>query len=91
MELGWEGQIIIMQENGCGLMEQKVDKIQTKAKRIPDIVWVVLWFGYIVALWEYSITLEKNWTVITFSIGMGAITLTVGYISNWFRKRNKNK
>ena len=71
--------------------DQKVDKLQKQTKRIPNIVWAALWFGYIVALWEYSITLPKNWTAITFSIGMVAITLTIGYISNWFRKRNKNK
>ena len=71
--------------------DQKVDKLERKTKRIPNIVWVALWFGYIVALWEYSITLPKNWTSISFSIGMVAITVTIGYISNWFRKRNRNK
>ena len=71
--------------------DTKVEKIQRKTKRIPTLIWVVLWFGYITALWEYSITLPREWTAVSFSIGMVAITLTVGYASNWFRKRNKDK
>ena len=71
--------------------DRKVEKIERKTKRIPSIVWAALWFGYITALWEYAITLPREWTAITFSIGMVAITITVGYVSNWFRKRNKNK
>jgi len=71
--------------------DTKVEKIQRKTKRIPTLIWVILWFGYITALWQYSITLPREWTAISFSIGMVAITLTVGYISNWFRKRNKDK
>ena len=71
--------------------DTKVEKIQRKTKRIPTLIWVVLWFGYITALWEYSITLPREWTAVSFSIGMVAITFTVGYASNWFRKRNKDK
>lgn len=71
--------------------DQKVVKLQKQTKRIPTFIWAALWFGYITALWEYSITLPREWTAISFSIGMVAITLTVGYVSNWFRKRNKNK
>ena len=71
--------------------DQKVVKLQKQTKCIPSLVWAALWFGYITALWEYSITLPREWTAISFSIGMVAITFTVGYVSNWFRKRNKNK
>ena len=71
--------------------DTKVEKIQRKTKRVPTLIWVVLWFGYITALWEYSITLPREWTAVSFSVGMVAITLTVGYASNWFRKRNKDK
>ena len=71
--------------------DSRVQKIQKRTKRIPSTVWVILWFGYITALWQYSITLEKHWASISFSIGIVAITITVGYISNWFRKRNKDK
>ncbi len=71
--------------------DSKVHKIVLKTKRIPSMVWVGLWFGYIAGLWQYSITLPREWASITFSIGLVAITITVGYISNWFRKRNKDK
>jgi len=71
--------------------DSKVQKLERKTKRVPTLVWVILWFGYVTALWQYSITLPREWTAISFSIGMVAITLTVGYISNWFRKRNKDK
>lgn len=71
--------------------DSKVKKLEKRTKRIPSIVWAALWFGYITALWQYSITLPREWTAITFSIGMVAITFTVGYVSNWFRKRNKDK
>lgn len=71
--------------------DSKVKKIEKRTKRIPSIVWVALWFGYVTTLWQYSITLPREWTPITFSVGMVAITLTVGYISNWFRKRNRDK
>jgi len=68
--------------------DTKVEKVQRRTKRIPNMVWAALWFGYITALWFYSITLSNPYTAISFSIGMVAITLTVGYISTWFRKRN---
>ena len=71
--------------------DSKAQKLERKAKRIPTLVWAALWFGYITALWEYSITLPREWAAISFSVGMVAITLTVGYISTWFRKRNKDK
>jgi hypothetical protein len=71
--------------------DSKAQKLERKAKRIPTLVWAALWFGYITALWEYSITLPREWAAISFSIGMVAITLTIGYISTWFRKRNKDK
>ena len=70
--------------------DQKAAKLERKTKRIPSIVWVGLWFGYVSALWQYSVTLPREWTAISFSIGMVAITFTVGYVSSWFQKRNRD-
>ena len=67
--------------------DSKVEKIQRKTERIPDVVWVILWFGYIFALSQYAMSLPKMWASITFSIGLLAITFTVG----WFKKRNRDK
>ncbi len=71
--------------------DSRVEKIQNKTQLIPSVVWILLWFGYIFALAQYSFSLSKEWASISFSIGIVAITLTIGYISNWFRKRNKDK
>lgn len=71
--------------------DQKVEKVEQKAKRIPVGVWIILWFGYMTALWEYSISLPDHYTGIVFLIGMASITVTVGYISKWFRQRNIDK
>ena len=71
--------------------DSKVEKMQRKTERIPTTIWVILWFGYISALSQYAMSLPKIWASITFSVGLLAITLTVGYISNWVKKRNRDK
>ena len=71
--------------------DDKVDKIEPTIRRIPSAVWVGLWFGYIAALSIYSFTLPEGWNATIFLLGIASITLTVGYISNWFRKRNVDK
>ena len=71
--------------------DSKVEKMQRKTERIPTTIWVILWFGYIFALSQYAMSLPKIWASITFSVGLLAITLTVGYISNWVKKRNRDK
>ena len=48
--------------------DSKVEKMQRKAARIPDAVWVISWFGYIFALSQYSMSLPKIWASITFSV-----------------------
>ena len=67
--------------------DSRVQKIQKRTKRIPSTVWVILWFGYITALWQYSITLEKHWASITFSIGMVAITFTFSMVDGLMQPR----
>ena len=69
----------------------KVDKIEPKIRRIPSIIWVGLWFGYVMALSLYSVSLPEGWNAATFLLGISSITFTVGYISTWFRKRNVDK
>jgi len=70
-----------------------VEQVESRTKRIPDLVWIVLWFGYIL-----------GWTILTYELspyhhlnglflvgGMALITSIVMSAKAWFRKRNKDK
>jgi hypothetical protein len=71
--------------------DNKIDKIEPKIKNIPAIIWAMIWFGYVIALSIYSFTLPEGWNASVFLLGIASITLTVGYISFWFKKRNVDK
>jgi hypothetical protein len=71
--------------------DEKAELIGSKTKRVPLAIWIALWFTYISLLWSYCSSLPAATAGITFSIGMVAITFTIGYISNWLRKRNRDK
>jgi hypothetical protein len=73
--------------------DEQVDKIEEKTKRIPDGVWLVLWFGYIMGwtLLTYEFFTGTNYTGLFFLIGIGIITTVTLYTKSWFRKRNVRK
>ena len=73
--------------------DKKVHQIEKKTKRIPDIVWIVLWFGYILALADYSMTMWQSNGVksIVFLSGMTFITGLTLWAKTWFRLRNLDK
>ena len=72
--------------------DERVVKLERRAKRIPDIVWVTLWFGYIL-----------GWTILTYEVSankfegiffVGGIALVTGvtvWAKSWFRRRNISK
>lgn len=73
--------------------DEKVVRMERRTKRIPDLVWLVLWFGYMF-----------GWTLLTFEVspydefdglflvgGIALITGTTLWAKTWFRKRNINK
>ena len=72
----------------------KVEKIEPKVKRVPSIVWAILWFG---TLFTMAISITSNMEAIGVWAGtvyvLSAITLTsiTLAISNWFKLRNKDK
>ena len=68
--------------------DTKLNKIEPKIKNIPIGIWAMLWFGYVIALSIYSFSLPEGWNAGVFLLGISSITLTIGYISTWFRKRN---
>lgn len=72
--------------------DERVVKLERRAKSIPDIVWVTLWFGYIL-----------GWTILTYEVSankfegiffVGGIALVTGvtvWAKSWFRRRNISK
>ena len=73
--------------------DAKVEKIEKKAKRIPDIVWIVLWFGYILGwtMLTYEVSPYGKFNGMYFILGIGLITSFTLRAQAWFRKRNIDK
>ena len=73
--------------------DKKVAKIEKKTKRIPDLVWIVLWFGYVLALADYSMSMWQDNTTkgIVFVSGIMFITGLTLWAKTWFRQRNIDK
>ena len=73
--------------------DKKVEKIEKRTKRIPDLVWIVLWFGYILG-WTtltYQVSPYDKFDGIFFLIGIGLITSFTFKAKAWFRKQNTDK
>ena len=71
----------------------RAEAVEKQAKRIPSIVWIVLWFGYILGLTELTMisgtnNMEKS---VIFGSGMTFITGAVLWARAWFRMRNIEK
>ena len=73
--------------------DKRVNEVEKRTKRIPTIVWIVLWFGYVLGLAEYSMTMWANNTIkgIVFFSGMTFVTGAVLWARAWFRMRNHDK
>lgn len=73
--------------------DKKVVEVEKHTKRIPDLVWVVLWFGYMVGLAEFSMSISVANSIrgIIFSSGTAFITGLTLWAKAWFRLRNKDK
>ena len=73
--------------------DERVEKIEKKTKRIPDIVWVVLWFGYVLALADYSMSMWESNAIksLVFLSGITFITGLTLWAKAWFRQRNLDR
>jgi len=73
--------------------DSKVEQLEKRTKRIPDVVWVVLWFGYILALSDFSMSMDYNNGVksIVFLSGLTLVTGLTIWAKAWFRIRNRAK
>ena len=72
--------------------DKKVIEVEKRVRRIPEIIWVILWFGYIVGLMEftYLVSPYDRFNGALFLGGMSLITLITLWGKNWFRMRNRD-
>ena len=73
--------------------DRRVKQVEKRTKRIPDLVWIVLWFGYVLALADYSMTMWQSNGVksIVFLSGLTFITGVTVWAKTWFRERNRDR
>lgn len=73
--------------------DKKVVEVEKRTKRIPDLVWIVLWFGYILALADFSMSMEYSNGVksIVFLGGLSLVTGLTVWAKTWFRLRNRDR
>lgn len=73
--------------------DKRVKQVERRTKRIPDLVWIVLWFGYVLALADYSMTMWQSNGVksIVFLSGLTFITGVTVWAKAWFRERNRDR
>ena len=73
--------------------DKKVVEVEKRTKRIPDLVWVVLWFGYILALADFSMSSEYTNTIksVVFLSGLSLVTGLTIWSKTWFRMRNRDR
>lgn len=73
--------------------DEKVEIIKAKTKRIPDIFWIVLWFGYVLgwSVLTYELSSGDDYEGLFFLSGLVMITVPIILVKNWFRRRNISK
>lgn len=72
--------------------DKKVEKIEKRTKRIPDIVWAVLWFGYIFGWTMMTLRVSSNeYKGLIFAAGIALITSLTFRLKIWFRLRNRDR
>jgi hypothetical protein len=73
--------------------DKNVVAVSKKVHRIPVIIWVALWFGYVTLLWGLTYTLSdyNKFNGLLFLGGMAIITLATLSAEKWFRMRNKSR
>ena len=73
--------------------DEKVQKLEKRTKRIPDLVWAVLWFGYMFGwtMLTYEVSPYDKFDGLFFIGGIALITGITVWAKAWFRKRNVEK
>ena len=73
--------------------DEKVEKVAKTTKRIPDLVWVLMWFGYMFGLVQLTFLYSgyNEFNGLFFICGMLILTTAILSVKNWLRLRNINK
>jgi hypothetical protein len=73
--------------------DEKVQKLEKRTKRIPDLVWAILWFGYMFGwtMLTYEVSPYDKFDGLFFVGGIALITGVTVWAKAWFRKRNISK
>lgn len=73
--------------------DEKVEKITRRTKRVPDLVWVIMWFGYTFGLVQLTILQSgyDEFDGLFFLGGMIVLTTAILSIKNWLKLRNQDK
>ena len=73
--------------------DEKVEKITRRTKRVPDLVWVIMWFGYMFGLVQLTILQSgyDKFDGLFFLGGMIVLTTSILSIKNWLKLRNQDK
>lgn len=72
--------------------DEKVMKVKPIVDKIPQGVWVILWFigiGAYTGVIFKSQAILKDWVGIIYITGIVGLTITILSIRNWFKLRNK--
>ena len=73
--------------------DKKVKRVEEKTRRIPEIIWIALWFGYVVGLIEltYLVSPYDDFNGIFFLGGLVVLTIGVLRAQRWFRMKNQDR
>ena len=68
--------------------DMKVEKIEKKTSKLPDWVWILLWFTYMGALcfWYWQST--NQWVMV---YGLTVILPVFGFLVYWSKEQNVDK
>lgn len=70
--------------------DENISKVELKTKRIPDLFWVFIWFGYILGwtMLSSELLIDKTFQGLFF---LGGIILFTGIVITtkmWFKRKN---
>ena len=73
--------------------DERIVKLEKRAKRIPDVVWVFLWFGYMLGwtMLTYEVSSYDKFDGLFFIGGIALVTGLTLWAKTWFRRRNISK
>lgn len=73
--------------------DERVYEIEKKTKKIPDLVWVILWFGYVFGwtMLTYEVSEYDKFDGLFFVSGLLLVTTVILWVKRWFRIKNREK